>query len=97
MRVARVWLALFVLTFLGSIIWLGIDLYQFAESRDSINGAGLRTIYLFLSQTRIPALQLTLGMLMAAVLSWRLSRAAGTSPVDPQSDPEHEGGEVARP
>ena len=91
LRVTRVWFAFFVLALLATTIWLGFDLYQFADSRDSINGAGLRTIYLFLSRTQIPALQLTLGMLTAGVLSWRLNLAARTAPGDPTIDPKQDG------
>jgi len=81
LRTAKVWFALFLLVFLCSAGWIGVDLYQFTQARGSSKEMGLRTLYLLLSNTNLPALQCTLGFLMGALLSWQLGK-----PVDATLD-----------
>ena len=74
LRTAKLWIVFFLLAFLGSAIWVGIDLYQFIDTQESSKGVWRRAIYLFLSENDIPALQFTFGALMAGLFSKRFAK-----------------------
>ncbi|MCP4461431.1 MAG: hypothetical protein GY819_01385 [Planctomycetaceae bacterium] len=71
LRVPKVWFGLFGLVFVGTSWWVASDLSHFVETRSSSESMGLRTVYLFLSETGKPLLQLMCGFLAAAFISWK--------------------------
>lgn len=73
LRIPKLWFGLCLATMLATTIWLGMDLYQFVTSRGGANGLPLRVLYVFLSQTGKPVLQLMLGTFLAGVFCWRRS------------------------
>lgn len=56
--------------------WVGGDLIRGVEARGSSGNIGLRVIFLFLSETGKPVLQLTIGCFLAAIISWVLASRA---------------------
>lgn len=74
LRAPKIWFRLFLLAFLGTMLWLGVDLYHYVEERGMSQSVGLRVIFLFLSETRIPALQLTFGFFIAGLFSSRFKQ-----------------------
>ena len=80
LRATKVWMGITLVAILGIAVWLGIDLYGFVEARESSKGVGLRLIYKLLSETGKPFLQLASGCFSVALLSWRFSKSAISSP-----------------
>lgn len=69
LRRPQVWFVLTLITVLATVLWVGNDLLRFAEVKGSWENAGLRTLYLFVSEPDKPALQLIFGFSMAALFS----------------------------
>ena len=74
LRVPKVWFRLSWLALSGTVLWLGVDLYHYVEERGLSQSVGLRVIFLFLRETGIPALQLTLGFFIAGLFSSRFKK-----------------------
>jgi len=86
LRAAGVWFTLFLLAFLCSASWIGVDLYQFTQAQGSSKEIGLRTLFLLLSNTNVPALQATFGFLMGALLSWQFGKPVQATLDRPDAD-----------
>ena len=82
LRSPKVWFALFLFVSLATVIWVGNDLLRFLELKGTWGQAGLRTLYLLLSEPDKPALQLIIGFVLAGLFSLRF-----TNPDDNQLNP----------
>ena len=76
LRLPTVWWVLSLIAVIVAVLWVGNDLLHFAQVKGSFENAGLRVLYLFLSEPDKPVLQLAFGFLMAGLLSLRLSHRA---------------------
>ena len=65
------------------MLWLGLDLYRFVESRGSVQGLPLRILYVFLSETGKPVLPVMLGSFLAGMFSRRYRPAASAQDGSP--------------
>lgn len=71
LRATRIWFGLCSLVLLGATVWLGWDLNLFAQDGGTWDQFPLRLLYVLLSETGKPVVQVALGSLLAAVFSWR--------------------------
>ena len=81
LRAPKVWFGIFWVTLLGTIIWLGIDLSNFMAAQGKSEDIGLRLLFVLMRGSDIPVLQVTVGSLLAALVSWHFSTPSNwTSP-----------------
>ena len=74
LRVPKIWFGLFFIAAVGVAVWLGMDLSEYAAEQRPSKNLALRTLFLFLSTTDIPALQLVCGLFTAGCLAIRLNK-----------------------
>ena len=79
LRNPKVWLGLCLATLLGTTVWLGRDLYDFAGARGTTENLSLRALRVLLSETGKPVLPLMLGSALAAMISRRYSAQASST------------------
>lgn len=83
LRVPKFWFGLSLATILGTTIWLGLDLYEFVDSRGSAQGLPLRVVFVLLSETGKPVLPVILGSFLAGLFSRRFPKVAPTESGSP--------------
>ena len=54
------------------VVWLGSDVFHYVSSQGAYATIGLRLLYVLLSHTNVPAIQLIAGSFSAGLVSLRL-------------------------
>ncbi|MEL7497626.1 MAG: hypothetical protein AAFN77_08460 [Planctomycetota bacterium] len=78
LKMPRIWLTLFLLALIGTMVWVSMDLNEFIAARSSSNGSPRRVLYLVLSETDLPFVQLTIGFFAATLSSWQVPKRGNT-------------------
>ena len=77
------------------MIWLGMDILRFIEIGGTLQECPIRIVYVLLGAIDIPVLQLTLGSLLAGIMSRRQKRAEVTSQTTPLTGMGHSTAETS--